>query len=48
MPEIIPNPFAGREHIFLAWRLSSGSDDPVVMREAAEIVSTQEEHDSDD
>lgn len=32
-PEIIPNAFAGREHLFRAWRLESGSDEPIVMRE---------------
>lgn len=31
-PEIIPNPFAGREHVFLAWRLEGASEEPVVMR----------------
>jgi hypothetical protein len=34
-PETIPNPYAGREHTFRAWRLDGGSDEPVVMREAA-------------
>lgn len=28
----VPNPYAGSEHTFRAWRLRSGSDEPVVMR----------------
>ncbi len=47
-PETIPNPFAGQEHIFFAWRLSGGSDDPVVMREMAEVDPGNEEHDIND
>lgn len=35
-PELIPNPSAGREHIFQAWRLVAGSDEPVMMRNASE------------
>lgn len=31
-PKTIPNPSSGTEHVFRAWRLVSGSDDPVVMR----------------
>ncbi len=30
--ETVPNPAAGREHIFRAWRLRGGSGDPVAMR----------------
>jgi hypothetical protein len=36
-PKIISNPFAGREHIFRAWRLDSGSDEPVAMRELTAV-----------
>ena len=32
-PETVPNPSAGREHLFGAWRLHEGSDEPVAMRE---------------
>jgi len=32
-PETIPNPSAGREHAFRAWRLPDGSDEPVVLRD---------------
>ncbi len=33
-PKTIPNPSAGSEHFFRAWRLANGSDDPVVIRQA--------------
>jgi len=33
IPETIPNPDAGREHSFCAWRLRDSSDEPVSMRE---------------
>ena len=33
----VPNPTAGNEHSFLAWRLQSSSDDPVKLRGAQEI-----------
>lgn len=32
-PEVIPNPSAGLEHHFLAWRLEDGPDKTVTMRE---------------
>jgi hypothetical protein len=32
VPEKVPNPDAGREHLFRAWRLSGSSEDPVSMR----------------
>lgn len=31
-PKTIPNPSAGREHVFGAWRLENGPDEPVLMR----------------
>jgi hypothetical protein len=31
-PEAIPNPHAGREHAFRAWRLKGSSREPVSMR----------------
>lgn len=36
-PKTVINPFAGQEHVFMAWRLKSGSEEPVVIREAAEV-----------
>ena len=39
VPKTIPNPNAGREHEFSAWRNSSGSREAVVLREAASIAS---------
>lgn len=39
-PKTLPNPFAGREHIFRAWRLVGSSEEPVVMRSS---VSTLDE-----
>lgn len=34
-PETIPNPSSGQEHLFGAWRLLDGSDEPVAMRDDA-------------
>lgn len=31
-PETVPNPGAGREHEFVAWRLTGGSREPVALR----------------
>jgi hypothetical protein len=39
VPKTIPNPNAGREHEFSAWRISTGSREAVVLREAASIAS---------
>ena len=40
-PETIPNPNAGQEHIFRAWRYKGGSDERVQMRDrVAEIMET--------
>jgi hypothetical protein len=44
-PEIIPNPSAGREHVFYAWRLIGGSDEPVVMRQAITLNESDEAED---
>ena len=46
-PKTVPNPFAGREHVFTAWRLKSGSAEPVVMREAAMVNTEVNEDDSE-
>jgi hypothetical protein len=35
----IPNPSAGREHEFSAWRVTAGSREPVVLREASQLAS---------
>ncbi len=32
-PKTIPNPSAGKEHVFCAWRLKGGSAEPVGMRD---------------
>ncbi|NOT61688.1 MAG: hypothetical protein HOP19_15850 [Acidobacteria bacterium] len=31
-PETVPNPAAGREHTFQAWRLAGSTGDPVALR----------------
>ncbi len=33
IPETAPNPFAGKEHVFHAWRLQDASVEPVMMRD---------------
>lgn len=43
-PKIIQNPSAGQEHIFEAWRLKTGSDEPVRLRES---VMAGEEKDAE-
>jgi hypothetical protein len=47
IPKTIPNPFTGRQHLFRAWRLASGSSEPVAMREAPKVTS-QGNDDPDD
>lgn len=32
-PETVPNPYAGQEHVFRAWRLAGSLGEPVAMRE---------------
>jgi len=34
-PRRVPNPSAGREHVFVAWRLDHGSDQQVSMRDVS-------------
>lgn len=46
MPEIAPNPAAGREHLFRAWRLTGGSGDRVTMRQTG-VVASEGEDDAD-
>jgi hypothetical protein len=38
-PETVPNPFAGREHTFYAWRRDNESDEPVTMRATPAIIN---------
>jgi hypothetical protein len=40
-PTTIPNPFAGQEHNFIAWRLQGRSDQPVTLRQKS--VATLED-----
>jgi len=40
-PSAIPNPGAGRVHEFYAWRESSGSREPVVLRDPDQIASEE-------
>ncbi len=42
-PTAIPNPGAGREHEFYAWREASGSREPVVLRDSAQIATEKAE-----
>lgn len=44
----IPNPYVGREHLFRAWRLKSGSDDPVVMQETVVLDTESGDDDLDE
>lgn len=46
VPQAVPNPSAGREHTFCAWRLKDGQNEPVTMREApADIDDSSIEED---
>lgn len=47
-PRTLPNPSAGRAHVFRAWRLDGGSDEPVVMRTAALVSDDNPEDDADE
>jgi len=47
-PQVVPNPNAGREHLFEAWRMRDGSDQPVVMRKQLSSVVEEEEEALDD
>lgn len=40
IPETIPNPAAGKEHVFEAWRLGSSTGTPPVIREASVSFDT--------
>jgi len=41
-PTKVPNPHAGREHPFQAWRLKGSPTDRVAMRVAQEAMPTEE------
>jgi len=47
-PETVPNPRAGREHLFHAWRLAGGSADAVSMRAAPLAAGPEDEPDPDE
>lgn len=48
IPKIIPNPGAGCEHQFIAWRVSTASREPVVLREPAPVLSeARQDHGED-
>jgi hypothetical protein len=38
VPQTFPNPGAGREHEFRVWRVSTGSREPVVLRDSAAVA----------
>jgi hypothetical protein len=38
VPKTIPNPSAGREHEFSAWRVTTGSREAVVLRDVSQIA----------
>lgn len=40
-PKTVPNPSAGKQHVFHAWRLRGGSDEPVSMREPTADIPDQ-------
>jgi hypothetical protein len=52
IPTAVPNPGAGREHEFYAWREAPGSREPVVLRDPVQIAleraTEQEEETSED
>ena len=42
-PTTIPNPFAGQEHNFIAWRLRGGSNQQVAMRQISDATNPDSE-----
>ena len=46
-PTTVPNPGAGREHMFCAWREATASREPVVMRDLAQVVAEEAEHEDE-
>jgi len=47
-PQLLPNPSAGQEHKFRAWRLLEGSDDRVILRARSSAVVVADVEDLDD
>jgi hypothetical protein len=47
-PTKVPNPHAGREHPFQAWRLKGSPTDPVTMRIAQAAMPTVEAAEEND
>ena len=47
VPERVPNPGAGREHVFRAWRLNGSPAEPVSMRAVAAGAGGRELEDAD-
>ena len=45
VPETISNPSAGREHVFVAWRLETVLGEPVAMREDISLSVEVDEND---
>ena len=45
-PETVPNPAAGREHVFRAWRLESILEEPVAMRQEPLVNAESDEDDA--
>lgn len=48
LPETIPNPAAGREHVFEAWRPADGSRQPVAMRDGTRLSDSEPDNGCDD
>lgn len=48
VPETIPNPNAGKEHAFLAWRLHDGDSEPVALRGKVAIEKEEEDLEEED
>lgn len=42
-PNVIPNPSAGQDHQFIAWRLADGRDGPVKLRQIANTDAERED-----
>jgi len=45
-PQFVPNPHAGREHIFNSWRLKGGPEQIVKKRETISISTQDNRNDS--
>jgi len=47
-PETVPNPQAGREHFFRAWRVNDGLSEPVIVRNSVAISTENNEDDAEE